>query len=64
MVNTDEILDLSPEKAPSLSQILVGLQIIDLIFRFMQMYSVPVTSWSTSDCTGMIWALESVGRAA
>lgn len=33
-------LDPSLEKAPSLSQILVGLQIMDLIFRFMQMYSV------------------------
>lgn len=35
---------------------------MDLIFKFMQMCSVPVTSWGTSHCTGMIWAFESLGE--
>lgn len=63
MVNTDEILDPSPEKAASVIQVLEGLQIMDLIFRFIQMCSGLVTSWGTSHCTGMIGALESSGRA-
>lgn len=53
MVSSDEILDPSFKKLSSLSMVLVGAQVMDLTFKFMQMCSVPVTSRAPSHYTGV-----------
>lgn len=61
---SDEILDPSFKKLSSLSMVLVGAQVMDLTFKFMQMCWVSVTSRAPSHCTGVTGAFDSLGRAA